>query len=669
MKRKSIVTLCAIALMLVLSLSVLAACNKNKHEFSSEWKSDENSHWHECVTKKHTDTSEKLPHDFNDGEITTQPTETEDGVKTFTCNTCGYKKTESIAKLTHTHTYSQQWTADDNYHWHVATCEHTSEISGKAVHTWNDGVITKAATATENGEKTYTCTVCQKTKVVEIDATGAQTNTLALKDGVTLGKTYDGQSVALTKDMFLYGGNGEVTFTYRAKDAAVFDTDAPFVAGEYVVKVSVAATSEWKEVEKEFDFAIAKVKLASIEKTFEMRYDGATTEFDLTSKITEKVAGDDISLVVEMNGFAVGSTVKEVKFTGDDACNYTYDTAKLSVEIGKAIINIGQVSYTMQYKGGEWKTVFTLAAGDGVVEKDGVLENVSFEVLQDNVADWANKKSYALYTETATKASNIERVRLVGTDAGNYTFACDEDGNLGATLYCNVKETASDAILDPLNDYDWGGLIVDNVTFANKKLVVGGYQGEITDKLIDDENNFKQLKFEMFVRGTEIKIAQGTRILWESDDCEHVYNDCELIPGIGGPANLEINLLKNVDGYTDENGYWICEQQNVNLTLKVTETTDVAEANQDLFEDGLVKAGYALVKYTHSAEDSASMNVELTEGATGTIETHVYGFVDGRFTELTLNGGSYDVEKGQTYYIVVFVKTAGTGNAQIVLMG
>ncbi len=569
----------------------------------------------------------------------------------------------------HTHTYSKEWSSNAAEHWHAATCEHTDLKEGVEAHTFGAWAETKAPTATEMGEKRRVCSVCNYTEKQEVAALGAQENTLALAAGVTLGKTYDKQAIAFTTEMFQYQGNGAVTFAYKAKDAAVFDAEVPSVAGEYVVKVSVAGTSEWKEVEREFDFTIAQVRLASIEKALEVMYDGSSTEFDFTSKITEKVANDDIRLIVKMNGFAVGSTVKEVKFTGDDACNYTYDTTKLSVTIVKARINIGRTQFETQYKSGAWKTVFALAAGDGVVEKDGVLENVSFEVLQDNKADWANKKSYALYTENATKVSNIERVRLVGTDAGNYTFACDEDGNLGATLYCKVKETAIDAILDQLNDYDWGGLIVDNVTFANKKLVVGGYQGEITDKLIDDENNFKQLKFEMFVRGTEIKIAQGTRILWQGDDCEHIYNDCELIPGIGGPANLEINLLKNVDGYTDENGYWICEQQNVNLTLKVTETTDVAEKNQDLFEDGLVKAGYALVKYTHNAEDSTSINLELTEGATGTIETHVYGFVDGRFTELTLNGGGYDVEKGQTYYIVVFVKTAGTGNAQIVLMG
>ena len=39
-------------------------------------------------------------------------------------------------------------------------------------HEWNEGQITKMATCTEKGEKTYTCTVCGETKVEDIPALG-----------------------------------------------------------------------------------------------------------------------------------------------------------------------------------------------------------------------------------------------------------------------------------------------------------------------------------------------------------------------------------------------------------------------------------------------------------------------------------------------------------------
>ena len=167
MKRKSIFTFCAIALMLVLSLSVLAACNKNKHNFSSEWKNDEQYHWHECVTKKHTDVADKADHTFDAGVVTKDPTEAEEGVKTFTCTVCGYQKTEAVPKLGHTFDMNK-WKYDDENHWHPATCGHTDEKKDLGAHVWNEGVVTKEPTETEEGVKTYTCTTCGKTKTATI---------------------------------------------------------------------------------------------------------------------------------------------------------------------------------------------------------------------------------------------------------------------------------------------------------------------------------------------------------------------------------------------------------------------------------------------------------------------------------------------------------------------
>ena len=61
----------------------------------------------------------------------------------------------------HTHTFASTWSKDSTYHWHAATCEHTSEVNGKAVHSWNQGTITTPATVDAEGVKTFTCTVCE----------------------------------------------------------------------------------------------------------------------------------------------------------------------------------------------------------------------------------------------------------------------------------------------------------------------------------------------------------------------------------------------------------------------------------------------------------------------------------------------------------------------------
>ena len=77
-----------------------------------------------------------------------------------------------LAACGHQHTYGAGWAFDATHHWHEATCEHTGEKDGYAEHTWDGGTVTTAATCTEVGEKTYTCTVCSATKTEVIAATG-----------------------------------------------------------------------------------------------------------------------------------------------------------------------------------------------------------------------------------------------------------------------------------------------------------------------------------------------------------------------------------------------------------------------------------------------------------------------------------------------------------------
>ncbi|MCC8357638.1 MAG: hypothetical protein LJU34_07415, partial [Oscillospiraceae bacterium] len=64
---------------------------------------------------------------------------------------------------------------------YCTVCE--EELSRESVtvpatgHTWNEGEVTTAATATTDGEMTYTCTVCGETKTETIAATGSPDNT------------------------------------------------------------------------------------------------------------------------------------------------------------------------------------------------------------------------------------------------------------------------------------------------------------------------------------------------------------------------------------------------------------------------------------------------------------------------------------------------------------
>lgn len=67
----------------------------------------------------------------------------------------------------HTCEFETTWTSDEENHWHKCKDADCTEISGKAAHTWDDGVEATAATVFAKGVKTFTCKDCGKTKTEE----------------------------------------------------------------------------------------------------------------------------------------------------------------------------------------------------------------------------------------------------------------------------------------------------------------------------------------------------------------------------------------------------------------------------------------------------------------------------------------------------------------------
>ena len=335
MKRKSLFTILAIALMFVLSLSVLTACNKNKHEFSSEWKHDAETHWHECTTKNHTDTTEKTPHEFTWTEKTPAGVHT-NKVEKGVCE-CGYE-TERTISDTATHAYGEEWKKDASGHWHESTCDATAPThdvmkSDFAAHTFDDGVVTKPADYGVVGEKKFTCKVCGYSYTQDIDAVDAKDNEIKLADGKTLAKTYDGEVIDTT-DKFSFSGDGAVTVMFKVKGAEddTYKADAPKKAGEYTVKVSVKATAEWKAATKTFDFAITPMVI-SVE--WEHSYDNSNV---ISGEPAELIPGEEATITVTMSSANVGATVQGVEITGKDAGNYSLAIEDINVEIIKADI-------------------------------------------------------------------------------------------------------------------------------------------------------------------------------------------------------------------------------------------------------------------------------------------------------------------------------------------
>ena len=100
MKRKSFIAILAIAMVLVLSLAVLTACNKDgKHNFAEEWSNNETHHWHACTDKDCKETKDKAEHSWNDGSVTVEPTTENEGTMLYVCTVCHREKTAKIDKL------------------------------------------------------------------------------------------------------------------------------------------------------------------------------------------------------------------------------------------------------------------------------------------------------------------------------------------------------------------------------------------------------------------------------------------------------------------------------------------------------------------------------------------------------------------------------------------
>lgn len=119
-------------------------------------------------------------HTWDNGTVTTEPTETTPGVRTFTCAVCSQTKTEVIpATGTHTFVFTKNIAPTcTEAGYDLYTCRDCGATEKRNVkpalgHKWDSGTVTVAPTETTPGVRTYTCTVCGQTRTEIIPATGS----------------------------------------------------------------------------------------------------------------------------------------------------------------------------------------------------------------------------------------------------------------------------------------------------------------------------------------------------------------------------------------------------------------------------------------------------------------------------------------------------------------
>ena len=141
----------------------------------------EGSHCSVCNTViKAQTTTAALGHSWDNGKVTKAATCTTAGTKTYTCTRCKKTRTETIAATGHKEVKDAAVaatceTAGKTEGSHCSVCNTVIKAQTTVAalgHSWDSGKVTKAATCTTAGTKTYTCTRCKKTRTETIAATG-----------------------------------------------------------------------------------------------------------------------------------------------------------------------------------------------------------------------------------------------------------------------------------------------------------------------------------------------------------------------------------------------------------------------------------------------------------------------------------------------------------------
>ena len=488
MKRKSIITVLALVLVSALSLSIFSACNK-KHKYSSEWKFDETMHWHECMTKKHTDTSKKLPHEFKE-EIVKAADYGVVGEKKFTCKDCGYSYTE------------------------------------------------------------------------DIDALGAKDNEIVLVAGKTLGKEYDGEVVSITKDDFVIEGNRAPTIMFKVKgaDDNTYTATAPNKVGEYTVKVSVAATAEWKSATKTFDFAITPMVIGV---DWEHSYDNSNV---ISGEPAELLYGEEATITVTMSSANVGATVQSFEITGKDAGNYSLAREDVNVEIIKADINF-EISNASAFN--ELFFVGATNIPDPTTNYVEIGTGYGAKTI-----DWIMHLGDGVWSRTLTKDEVIGtageyRVRIQYAEGDNYNF--------GATQYVSFT-VKKENVLTIKNIIGPDGNPIAGITdstlgikFGEDRINMQAQIDGLCEYLTNADNAEKY--FIIRVQCGETVIARFERRgVQTTSDLSYVYMHGGMSFDNERVTGMHFDLF-GANEYVSAEGKWIGDE-DLEITIEITDSKD-----------------------------------------------------------------------------------------------
>ena len=302
-------------------------------------------------------------------------------------------KNEAKPPQEHEHTFETEWSSDETYHFHKASCEHTSEVKDKAEHTFGEWKILVEATKKEEEKKKRECSVCKYIQEENIPTTSKR----AIKLIPVLDKIYDGKPIVLTNDDITYKGDvANVTIGCKVKGSEEdYSETLPKDAGDYELKITIGASGDIEEEYALEHFSITKKTINLGHSEFTSYFDGEwQNEFSIPSG-SGLIDGDEVSIeVLKKETFEVGKdyqlylegseekgNIRQVRLIGKDAQNYDLE-----------VLDGGNLDATLYCRYKETKITSPNVKNYGVVSILPISYGDSFiEIKGDYEEDFAKK--------------------------------------------------------------------------------------------------------------------------------------------------------------------------------------------------------------------------------------------------------------------------------------
>ena len=234
------------------------------------------------------------------------------------------------------HSFREEWSNDETYHWHSCADKDCKEIKDKAKHSWNGGSVSVEPTTEKEGAMVYTCTVCRREKTEKIDKLVAEkeyTITFDSKGGSAVQPVKASAGAAITapaaptKDGFVFAGwyestDGGVTlsdteFSFAYMPARVFTLYAKWATADIKGKTfnKADAIFEWEseavkqallaEMEMTEEQFMQSHKASKITLVFAADKDTVTVTFDQNPGEEEDKGKGIVTLLYKIKGSAI----------------------------------------------------------------------------------------------------------------------------------------------------------------------------------------------------------------------------------------------------------------------------------------------------------------------------------------------------------------------------